>query len=415
MAKRFKIRFRDEESYRQAQIIANTVPGRIQSRGMREFGSSLVQVKNDKRHYLSVEPSAQLPEGVGEKQLDQQLGQFDKQLGAEIVEDYQYDLETNLFDPIQFGPDDPNSPTLNDVLRLIQAEEAWESATGKGVTIAVVDTGIEGTRPEFPEHKRAGHWEPLTEAPWTDWLGHGTMCAAIAAGTKSDGGAFNGVAPNASLIACKTRFFDSELAAIYDYLTDLTQTLGLNLIATNSFGEGTGTPPQAPENSDFIPALEDAINAGVKVFFSAGNYHADAGGTTENCGPTSIWLHKCRSDVMTVATCNMDLEMWFYSSRGPGQHFGEPNTNAKPDVTAPTPVNGKVVYGKTLRSLVNGWGTSGACPQVAGLAALLLSKNPDLSREKLFEIIRSSALPINYDATCCGSGIINCRKSIDSL
>lgn len=415
MAKRYKIRFRDQESYSAAQYLTTTASGAVRPRSALEFGRSLVQVRNDRRCYISVEPSTQLAEDAGEQLLGRQLEGFDKHFGAEIVEDFCYDLETDIFDPSVFGPDDPNDPSLDDVLTMIEAREAWKDSTGEGVTIAVIDTGIDGTRPEFPNSKRAGQWQPLNDTPWTDWKGHGTMCAAIAAGTRAEGGAYDGVAPRASLIACKTGFFDSELAAIYDYLTDLVQAQNLNIVATNSFGIQTGTPPPVPDDSDFIPALDDAIATGVKVLFSAGNYHADAGGHPDNCEPTSIWLHKCRADVMAVATCDLNRRMWYYSSRGPGQHFGDAGTNQKPDVTAPTPEHGRVVYGSSIRSLPKGWGTSGACPQVAGLAALLIAKRSDLSREQIFDAIRHSATPLNYGATCTGSGLINCKRAIDSI
>jgi serine protease AprX len=415
MAKRYKIRFRDQESYMAAQHFTATADGGVRPRSAHEFGRSLVQVRNDRRRYISVEPSTQLAEGAGERLLGQQLESFDRHFGAEIVEDFRYDPETDIFDTSAFGPDDPNDPSLDDVLTMIEAREAWQESTGVGVTIAVIDTGVDGTRPEFPQSKRAGQWQPLNDTPWTDWKGHGTMCAAIAAGTRAQGGAYDGVAPSASLIACKTGFFDSELAAIYDYLIDLGRTQNLNIIATNSFGVQTGTPPPVPDDSDFIPALEDALAAGVKVLFSAGNYHTDAGGQSDRCEPTSIWLHKCRADVMAVATCDLERRMWYYSSRGPGQHFGDANTNQKPDVTAPTPEHGRVVYGGGIRSLPKGWGTSGACPQVAGLAALLLAKKNDLSREQLFDAIRRSTTPLGYGATCAGSGLINCKRAIDSI
>lgn len=415
MAKRFKIRFRNQESFAAAQTVAESARNTVHPKGLSEFGSSLLQVKNDKRLYLSVEQPTNLPEDAGARQLNRQLEGFDKNFGAEIVEDFQYSLEADPFDPQQLSPDDPNDPSLDDVLELIKAREAWQSSTGGEVTIAVVDTGINGNRPEFPANKRAGQWQPLNDAPWTDWKGHGTMCAAIAAGTRAAGGMFDGVAPDAKLIACKTHFYDSELTAIYDYLIDLAQAENLNLIATNSYGIPAGTAPPPDPDSDFVAALDEAIAAGIKVFFSAGNYHDLTGGDLHACEPTSIWLYKCRNDVMTVATCDLELAMWYYSSRGPGQHCGDSDANFKPDVTAPTPAGGRIVYGNSVRSLANGWGTSGACPQVAGLAALLLSQNPNLSRERLFEIIRASATPLAHNATCSGTGLINCKQAIDSL
>ena len=104
--------------------------------------------------------------------------------------------------------------------------------------------------------------------------------------------------------------------------------------------------------------------------------------------------------------------MWFYSSRGPGQHFGDANTNRKPDLTAPTPHNGKILYGSGERVLQNGWGTSGACPQVAGLAALLLSANPGLTRAQLFDKIRNSTTSLGFGPECQGTGLVNCEAAL---
>jgi serine protease AprX len=56
--------------------------------------------------------------------------------------------------------------------------------------------------------------------------------------------------------------------------------------------------------------------------------------------------------------------MWYYPAAG-GPALRRSGTNGKPDVTAPTPRNGKVVYGGDLKVLPDGWGTSGACPQAA--------------------------------------------------
>jgi len=417
MPRRYKIRFPNLESYSAAQQATEFEGPEAMFRSAKGHvvGQSLVHVRNDKRHYISIEPSSLLAEGESEKKFEMQVETFDKEFGARIVEDFRYDMENDIFATSAFGPDDPADPTLDDVLDLIDAPAAWQDSRGQGITIAVVDTGIDGSRPEFPMSKRAGSWQAITDTPWTDWKGHGTMCACIAAGTKASGGRFNGVAPDADIIACKTRFYDSELADIYDYLIDLVRNGGRNIVATNSFGIQTGTPPPIPEDSDFMPALQDAIDIGIKVFFSAGNYHEDANGLPDRCDPTSIWLHKCKSDVMTVATCDMDRNMWYYSSRGPGQFAGQAGHSDKPDVTAATPKNGRVVYGNVVRSLPNGWGTSGACPQAAGLAALLLGKDPGLTRQQLFDIIRKSTTSLPHSAACAGTGLINCKQAIDAV
>ena len=286
---------------------------------------------NQKRQFLGVRlPSAGRESAGAQRAFEAQLRSYEEIFGGEIVEDFQYSMESEIFAPETFLPERPQNPSLDDVLEMIRAREAWELSRGAGVTIAVVDTGVDGRRPELPSSKRMGSWQPLGDQPWTDYNGHGTMCACIAAGTRSEGGVFDGVAPDAGLIACRTRFFDTELTTIYDYLIGLVQTKGLTIVATNSFGIRTGEPPPDPVDSDLDAALDDAIAAGIHVRFSAGNYHDLAGGDPGQCQPTSIWLHKSRADLMAVATCKLDRSMWFYSSRGPARGSATPIPTRSP-------------------------------------------------------------------------------------
>ncbi|AHE51894.1 hypothetical protein NX02_00635 [Sphingomonas sanxanigenens DSM 19645 = NX02] len=343
-----------------------------------------------------------------------QIEALEREYGATAVEDYRYDLEdTDLFDPLNFGPDTAEAPSLDDVLEEIGARSAWAQSRGRNVIIAIVDTGIDGTRPEFPAWKRVSQsWAPIGDDPWQDWQGHGTMCACIATATRAEGGQFDGVAPDARLMSCKTRFYDLELAAIYDELTTLARA-GNVVIASNSFGSKTGTPPPEPADSDFLPALDDAIEAGVMPFFSAGNYHDIAGGDPHAHEPNSIWLHKGRHDVFTVGACDERMAMWYYSSRGLGQFYPSPGTSAKPDAVGMTPANGRILFGSDVRTMPVGWGTSGCCPQAAGLAALIMSRSapldrPTLSRQELFAHICSTAKSLGHHPASQGAGLIQC-------
>jgi serine protease AprX len=299
------------------------------------------------------------------------------------------------------------------MLTLINAQEAWLLTRGESAVIAIVDTGIAGGRPEFPPAKRRGQWSPIGDDAWQDDRGHGTMCACIASATRAAGGEFDGVAPDASLLSCKTDFWDSELTTIYDFLGDFAEENETLVIASNSWGYETGEPPPANPGDDFPQALDDALSRGVIAIFSAGNDHALAGGTPDGCTPTSIWQHKCRDDVFTVANSNPEGSMWPDSSRGPGEQFGQPGTDFKPDVNAPTPPNGRVLWGDTA-SNVSEWGTSGACPQAAGLVALALSLGVK-DRTQIFTAIREAAVTLGLDPACQGRGRINCRATLEAL
>lgn len=145
------------------------------------------------------------------------------------------------------------------------------------------------------------------------------------------------------------------------------------------------------------------------VFFSAGNDHDLAGGHPYNCHPSTIWHHKLRPDVFTIGACDLTGELWDYSSRGPA---GEFVVGAKPDLVAPVPRQGLVAFGDQDRRLPFGWGTSGACPQVAGMAALLWTAEPDPNSEQLFERIRPGARDLGRAPSCRGAGLLDCVAAI---
>ena len=114
---------------------------------------------------------------------------------------------------------------------------------------------------------------------------------------------------------------------------------------------------------------------------------------------------------MTVGNCRLDDSMWPESSRGPGELFGQGGAGSKPDVVAPTPKGGHVLWGPAICK-IDQWGTSGACPQVAGLAALLWTAEPSLRVDELFQAIRRGARDLGHDPNCQGAGMINCLESL---
>jgi serine protease AprX len=392
--RRYKIRFPDDASFEAAA-----------GQECDDFSSPVASAK--RRFRTLALPAIEEGEPAAERRLDRRVEFLEREYRAEVEEDPQYDLD---FPPGWHGPPPAEKgPSLDDVLEAIRARDAWRNGNrGGGATIAIVDTGVDGDRREMPFWKRRGSWQVQGAMPFCDPVGHGTLCAVVAAGTRAAGGRFEGVAPDAGIIACRTRFFDSELTAIYDHLIALVEAdKSLRLITTNSFGRRCGLPPP-PVEGDFPAALEEAIAAGIAVFFSAGNNHDLAGGRPADCHPSTIWHYKGRADVFTVGTCDLEGRLWEYSSRGPGQE----GNAAKPDIVAPTPRDGLVAFGGEARSFPEGWGTSGACPQAAGLAALLWTAEPSLTVGELLGRIRAGARDLGLAWTCQGAGQLDCFASL---
>lgn len=409
-APRLKLRFPSKEAYWAARSMETDVLN--------------TRVADDERLTISVSAPAKVvsalrggvsiaaEELASRADMPTTLSSLAANYGAAIEEDFRFDLEqTDVFAAEAMEAPAGTEPSLPDVLRRINLDSTT-SGDGTGVAIAVVDTGITGTRPEFV-NRSSSSWAPRSENAWKDWAGHGTMCATIAAASDTNGGTFRGIAPGAEIIACRTYFFDTELTAIYTMLRDLARD-GKRIVATNSYGFNTGTPP-APPATTLIAALEEAIDAGVFVVFSAGNNHELAGGHPDACDPNSIWQYKCRADVLSVGTCKLNGSMWEYSSRGPGEFHGQPGMATKPDVIAPTPENGVILFGSAPLALRRGWGTSGAAPQVAGLAALLWSRKPAATATDLRDMILETAEKLGNAPACEGAGMINCSRALGKV
>ena len=256
--KRYKLHFPNKEAMRAATAM--------------ESATNSFEVINWKRNSVTIEASdMQTQEAITEA-----TNTFAEKFGADVTPDTQFQLDTGTDIVSYEKPITRRGPTLHDVTRHINASRAWDRSTGRGVTIAVVDTGINGKRAEFSDSRRVGSWQTPGAVAWTDYEGHGTMCAVIAAGKRQGAKTYQGVAPGANLMACRTHFWDSELTMIYDILTTRAEA-GEIIVTTNSFGNRTGTPPDKDDTLDLPAALSDAAAAGVHIFFSAGNNHQAAG------------------------------------------------------------------------------------------------------------------------------------------
>ncbi|MBI4853438.1 MAG: S8 family serine peptidase [Acidobacteria bacterium] len=299
----------------------------------------------------------------------------------------------------------------------IKADRSWLISQGKGVHIAIVDTGISDML-EFPIWKRSKYSWPSYSSAWNDKVGHGSMVGSIAAATTEHGGRYNGVAPGAKLISCQTNFEEQQLCLIYEYLINLVESKKIDrLVINNSYGVSKEQAINQDFNAPFLKMIRYAVSRGIVVVFPAGNNHVLRCGNKTSDHKNSIWGANSLDEVICVGTvdennCLDKFPKKGYgfghrdSSRGPGQFA---KNTIKPDCVAPT--YGEVLWGQHYE-VKEWWGTSGAAAQVAGLAALLIAKYPTLTPQQVQKIIRKSCTPLPYNAVCVGSGLIDCLKAI---
>lgn len=339
--------------------------------------------------------------------------------GGMVYEDVQFETFPGQADAgPTIGTFGPAHLSLREVLSEIRAPDAWTSTRGAGVTVAIVDTGVSGALRELPAARRSSHdlRTAFRGRHWEDPVGHGSMCAAIAAASTSAGGRYDGVAPDAEVLSVRSDLTSTDLTLAFDELLRLraTGTLAGPMVISNSWGVRACTPPGTLRaDHPFVSGVEAAVDAGIFVCFAAGNNHHDyCSFDPAACSPSTIWGANSLDRVVTVGTVSRDrtnqdaATPHANSSRGPGEWASR---TMKPDCVAPT--YGEVPWGK---GYLNSpwWGTSGACPQVAGAAALVLSIAPSLAPHDVADIIRMTCLSLPGGPTCVGRGLLNCEGAV---
>ncbi len=277
---------------------------------------------------------------------------------------------------------------------LIGIQKVWDQGfTGKGQTIAVIDSGIH-PHPDLKDKIRA--WVDLKDGqahPY-DTLGHGTHVAGLAAGTgKRSAGAIKGTAPEADLVAVRISSVAEAIKGIQwiienkDKYNISVVNMSLGDFATRSY-----------KDDPWAQAAQKAIDAGLVVVVAAGNEGPASGSvSTPGTNPEVITVGAL-DDRWTLDRA--DDQVADFSSRGPTAIDGL----TKPDVLAPgVGILGPLAPGATLDvpelpHVGNDYfgisGTSMATPIVAGLAADLKQANPRLTHHDVKEILVQSADPL---------------------
>ncbi|MEV1330933.1 S8 family serine peptidase [Micromonospora costi] len=289
---------------------------------------------------------------------------------------------------------------------MIGAPTAWAAGyDGTGVTVAVLDSGIDDSHPDLAGKVVARHNFVPENETGVDLNGHGTHVSSTIAGSgAASNGKYKGVAPGASLLDGKVCWnvegqgscSDSAILAGMQWAAESgADIVNMSLGTADSVG---------------VDPLEQAVNDltaeyGTLFVIAAGNWN----GWQYQVGSPST-----ADAALSVANFDKAGEVNWSSLRGP--RIGD--FGVKPDIGAPGTEITAARSPSALGHLPAGQyfaatGTSMATPHVAGAAALLAQAHPDWKATQFKESLMATATPNRaYDVFAQGAGFVNVAKAL---
>ena len=286
------------------------------------------------------------------------------------------------------------------MLDAVRAPQAWSASTGDGVTVAVIDTGVDSTQPDLQGQVVPGGVVSLaldgsvvvTDAPLSitdaDTIGHGTHVAGIIA-ANDNGDGVTGIAPDARVMPVAfprstlnridaISFFDGVAAALDYAVAHGADVANLSLGgAADYLAHGPRTKPYFDAQARACQAVKAAQQAGTVVVVAAGN-----DGIFLN--PSSV--PAACDGALSVAAVGPDLQRAFFSSSDPTVRLAAPGLQV-------LSVASGVARGIRGGHFEAG-GTSMAAPVVAGVAALVAAQHPGWSSTQVENAMTGSAADI---------------------
>lgn len=307
----------------------------------------------------------------------------------------------------------------------VSAEQAWDLTRGiRSVTIAIMDDAVDVSHPDFqgigkivaPRDFKENDFLPLPGDPDDN---HGTACAGVATAEENGVGSV-GVAPGCALMPIRTTGFldDQTIEEMFGWAV----SKGASVISCSWGPASVYFPLSLRQRAALTQAATTGRNGkGCVIVFAAGNANRPTNGSVNESGwpnnalsgPTS-WLggFTVHPDVITVAASTSLNRKAAYSNWGAEVSVCAPSNNAPPGVglqetgyvfTPPQirgalPGLGIVTTDRvgatgyaTDNIAIDFGGTSSACPLVAGVAALVLSANPDLTAAEVRQLLQQTA------------------------
>lgn len=295
-------------------------------------------------------------------------------------------------------------------VKQMQADKVWETSRGRGVRVAILDTGVDPNHLDYKiNHKGAINFTisnddgQIHPERWIDDKGHGTLMSGIIA-AADNGFGIVGVAPEAELYAVKVLggltskgYTEHIISGIYWAadngmdVANMSITAGIN---NNVFWQ-----------EKMAKALDYAYQKGVLLIGSAGNNGLTDGAVN--------WPAAYNKAVVAISAIQGDGSLASFSSYGPAIELTAPGVQITS--TAISRSTSFFVPGAGYYEAANG--TSVAAPLVTGLAALIKAKNPQLTSQQIRDILDSTAVDLGEPGRdeSFGYGLVNAYDSVLNL
>ncbi|HEY7594511.1 MAG TPA: S8 family serine peptidase [Actinophytocola sp.] len=300
--------------------------------------------------------------------------------------------------------DGPVRASLDHSVPQIGAPEAWAAGyTGKGATVAVLDTGIDASHPDLADAVAGAKDFTGSETGTDDYFGHGTHVASIITGSGAkSGGRYKGVAPDAKLLNGKVLddFGGGQESGII---------AGMEW-AANSGADVINMSLGSPFPSDGTDPMSQAVNrltqqTGALFVIAAGN----------SGGEETIGSPAAADAALTVGAVDDEDRLADFSSAGPRLGDGA----IKPDLTAPGVdiVAARAAHAQPIgEPAEDGYmslsGTSMATPHVAGAAAIVAGEHPDWTAAQLKSTLMATAKPTDGTVFQQGAGRVDVAAAV---
>jgi serine protease len=389
------------------------------------------------QHGVRLTHLRRLADGAHVYRLDRPLGDAELRRIAEELRNGDADVEYAEPDALmqpQLTPDDARFGAqwaLTDATSGIRAPTAWEKSTGAGVVVAVIDTGV---RPHADlaanllpgrdfvadtfvardgdgrdaDASDPGDWASAGQcgsgAPGTKSSWHGTHVAGIVAAVTNNATGVAGVAFGAKVLPVRA------LGRCGGYTSDIADGLLWAAGGSVSGQPANPTPARVLNLSlggvgscsvTYQNAIAGARALGAVVVVAAGNGAGDAA----NFQPANC------PGVVTVAAVRRSGGRASYSNSGAAVALAAPGGDS--DAAILSTLNaGTTTPGAD--SYAGYRGTSMATPHVAGVAALMLARNPGLTPDEVEARLKSSARPFPASCGGCGAGLLDANAAVDA-